>query len=244
MPKFNKVVFSDLDGTLCKDAITVDFLRWLYKNDKTLINENGFKKHEKLLKMYHEKKIKYINLVPKWSQSVADCLKNKKVSEIEKKARKFFKIWKKKGIFGSTKGLVKLMKQKKYLFILVSGGLDYLVGLSAKEIGADDFVGMKIKTKNGLFTNILENDVRTKKGKDSEVKKFFKKYNSSKKFAIGLGDSPQDEAIFKNTKKIVALNPNEELEKLALEKNWFIASKKNIISIMKNCFNSGKIKCD
>jgi phosphoserine phosphatase len=136
------------------------------------------------------------------------------------------------------------MKKKNYLYILVSGGLNYLTGIFAKEIGADDFIGMKIKTKSGAYTNKLENDVRTEKGKDKEVKRFLKKYKSSKELAIGLGDSPQDAAIFKNTKKIVALNPNSELKKLAIKNNWFIANNKNIIRVMNNCFNKGKIKCD
>lgn len=244
MDKFKKIVFSDVDGTLVKDYITVDFIRWLHKNHRNLINENAFKEHENLLKMHDEKKISYMTLVFKWSQNVAKCLSGKEVKKIESKAKTFFKIFKKKKIYPSTFSLVKLMKKKGYLFILVSGGLDYLTGLFAKEVGADDFIGMKIKTKNGIYSEFLENDVRTKKGKDKEIKKFFKKYNSNKKFAIGLGDSPQDAAIFKNTKKIVALNPNSELKKLALEKQWFIAKHKNIIRIMNNCFNSGKIKSD
>lgn len=237
----NKIVFSDIDGTLSKGFLTVEFLRWLNKNHPKLINEKYFLEHENLLKLYANNKIKYLDLVPKWSKSVAYSLERKESKKVKEKAIKFFNIWKKKSIYSSTYELVNLAKENNYLFILVSGGWDYFAELFAKEIGANDFVGMKIKENHGYFRHVFMNDVRTKKGKSIEIKKLIKKNKSKKEFCIGLGDSIQDTAIFKNTNFIIALNPNNELLKLAKKNNWVVASHKEILNILKNYFKSIKI---
>lgn len=236
-----KLVISDIDGTLTKGFISADFLRWLNKKYPNLINKTGFLEHERLLKMYSENKIGYIDLVPKWSQSVADSFNEKNVNELKKVGDDFFSEWKKDSIYKSTYELVELMHKKNYLFVLLSGGWDYLAKKVEKEIGADDTAAMMIKEENGIYKNILLNDVRTENGKCLEVKKYFEKYNSEKKISIGLGDSPQDTAIFSNTKKIIALNPDKELIKIAKEKGYFSATHENIISVVKDCFNKKKI---
>ncbi len=236
-----KLVISDIDGTLSKGFITADFLRWLNENQASLINKKAFEIHQKIIDDYRSGKVDYLHTIVKWSQSVADSLEGKNVKEIEQKANEFFSEWKENAIYESTYKLVELMHKKNYLFVLLSGGWDYLAKKVEEEIGADDTTGMIIKEENGVFTNILVNDVRTEDGKCSEVKEYFKKYSSKKELSIGLGDSPQDKAIFSNTKKIVALNPDKELIKIAKEKDYFVATHKDIIEVMNNCFNKKKL---
>lgn len=236
-----KIVFSDIDGTLSKGFVTAEFLRWLNKKHPELINEDGFLEHERLLDLYANKKIKYLDLVPKWSKSVAYSLRRKEEKKIKQKAKQFFNIWKKKSIYPSTYELVKLMKKNNYLFVLVTGGWEYFAELIAKEIGADDFVGMKIKENDGLFRHVFLNNVRTEQGKSIEIKKLIRKYKSRKDFCIGLGDSTQDLAIFRNAKKIVALNPNDELLRLARKNDWYISNHKEIIVFMQDCFSKNRI---
>lgn len=237
----NKIVFSDIDGTISSGFVTADFLRWLNKKHPSLINKEYFLEHERLLDLYKNNKIKYLDLVPKWSKSVAYSIERKESKKIKQKANQFFKIWKKKSIYPSTYELVKLMKKNNYLFILVTGGWDYFAKLIAKEIGASDFVGMQIKESHGFFRHVFLNNVRTERGKSIEIKKLLKKYKSKKDFCIGFGDSVQDIAIFKNANIIVALNPNKELLKLARENYWYVATHKEIVSFMEDCFKKNKI---
>ncbi len=233
-----KAVFSDIDGTLSKGFVTVDFIRYL--GDLGKLNQKAFLYHEKLMQDYSDKKIKYIDLVPKWSKAVADCFKGFNEKELHTLADTFFGNWKKERIYSSTKPLMELLKSKGYSVFLISAGWEYLANLYAKEIGAKEVAAIKIKVQKGKYTNVLENDIYLEKGKAKAIKKLIRKYKIDKKHTIGLGDSIQDKAIFENVHKPIALNPSTELREKALKEKWFIATHENILEVMNNCFNKEK----
>jgi len=226
-----KAVFSDLDGTLSKGFLTVDFVRWLAK--KGALEKEPFALHERLMREYKEGKIKYIDLVPKWSRSIAECFSGIEEKELKRLAGEFFEEWK-KNIFPSTKPLVALLHGHGYMFFLISAGWDCLVEKTSEEINADGFRAMKIKRENGKFLPILENELFSEKGKEQEIKKIISELKIAK--TMGFGDSIQDAAIFKSVKKPVALNPSEELLVKAKKENWYIADSKNVLEIMQKCF--------
>ncbi|MCX6800586.1 MAG: haloacid dehalogenase-like hydrolase [Candidatus Diapherotrites archaeon] len=230
----SKAVFSDIDGTLSSGFITVDFIRHLA--EKGILKKEPFGRHERLMQSYKEGKIKYIDLVPKWSRSVADCLDGLPVEEAKRLARDFFEEWKGKNIYKSTKPLVKLLHEKDYLFLLISAGWEELAGLFAEEIGADSFSGMKIRTSNTKITNFIENELYLEKGKAEEIQALIKKYGIDREKTMGMGDSIQDKAIFENVKKPIALNPSKELLAKAEKKGWYIGTHENVLEMMENCF--------
>ena len=217
----NKAVFSDLDGTLSKGFVTVDFARFLA--EEGICNKQGFALHEKLMQDYARGEIKYIDLVPKWSNSVALCLKGLEVQKVEAIAVEFFKEWKQENLYASTKPLVEMLKEHSYLFLLVSAGLELLVGLVSKEIGADGFVGMRIGTSAGKFNGVLVEEFGVDRAK-----------------TMGFGDSIQDRAIFESVKKPVALNPSRELREKAEKEGWYIAGQENVLQVMQDCFDKRK----
>ena len=230
-----KAVFSDLDGTLAKGFLTVDFIRWLAK--KGVLKKEPFALHEKLMREYKEGKTKYIDLVPKWSQSVAECFAGIEEKALKRLAGEFFKEWE-KNIFPSTKPLVSLLHEHGYRFFLISAGWDYLVEKTSEEINADGFRAMKITVENGKFLPILGNELFSEKGKGREIKKIIRELKIAK--TMGFGDSIKDAAIFKSVKKPVALNPSEELLEKAKKENWYIADHKNVLEIMQKCFAKEK----
>jgi len=233
-----KAVFSDIDGTLSKGFVSVDFIRYL--GAKGILDKKSFALHESLMADYKNGKIKYADLVPKWSQSVAECFNGFTPVELKAKANEFFSEWKKENIYSSTKPLIKLLKEKGYLVFLISAGWDYLAELVAKEIGADEAVGLEIKIENGKYLNITGNLMFLEKGKSNAIQTLIKQHKINLQKTIGLGDSIQDKAIFENVHKPIALNPSKELKEKALKENWYLATHENVLEMMGRCFNKEK----
>jgi HAD superfamily hydrolase (TIGR01490 family) len=234
----NRAIFSDVDGTLSKGFVTVDFIRFL--NSKGLISAKAYNLHEKLMQEYKAKKIRYIDLVPKWSKSVSHCLKGLRVSNTKILAKQFFTTWKSSNIFLSTIPLVKMTRERGYKFFLISAGWDELVKLFDKEIGADGFVGMKVGVTNEKYNGELKTKVHFEIGKAQEIDKLIRKFDIDRNRTMGFGDSIQDKAIFESVKKPVALNPSQELRKKAIKERWFIANHENILQVMTDCFEKRK----
>ena len=122
-----KAVFSDIDGTLSKGFVSVDFIRYLGNLGK--LDSQAFCYHEKLMQDYAEKKIKYIDLVPKWAKSMAQCFKGINEKELNFLAEKFFSEWINEKIYSSTKPLIILLKSRGYKVFLISAGWEYLAKL-------------------------------------------------------------------------------------------------------------------
>ena len=233
-----KAVFSDIDGTLSKGFVTVDFVRHLWK--QKLLDEEAFRKHEALMQSYKDNKANYLDLVPKWSQIVAECFNGFEETKLKEKAREFFEAWKKEGIYSSTKPLIKLLKEKGYLVFLISAGWDYLAELIGKEIEATGADGMKLRVENGKYVDVIENKMFLEEGKTASIKALIEKYDIDPQKTMGFGDSVQDKAILGAVHKPIALNPSKELKEKALKEKWYIATHENVLEMMEQCFSKEK----
>jgi putative phosphoserine phosphatase/1-acylglycerol-3-phosphate O-acyltransferase len=234
----NRAVFSDLDGTLSRDFITVDFVRFLAS--KGLVNKEGFARHEALMKKHAQGTIPYLKLQPLWAESVALSLNGQKVEEVRQLAKEFFRQWKENKIFPSTKPLMRMLHNHEFELFLVSAGLEPLLELVSAEIGANGFVGMKVHSSKGKYTGALESNMHSEQGKAQAIKRLAAEFNIDLKRSMGFGDSIHDSAIFKSVGKPVALNPSRELAARAREKGWYIATSRTVLGVMQHFFEKGK----
>jgi len=110
-----KIAILDFDGTLSARYISMDFMNYLHENNVALYNHGFFQEQQMLLEKLNNGKINYSEWIRDCLELWADGIQYNTKNKMAEMAEKFFAEFK-KNIYPSSYKLVKLLKQKRYLF--------------------------------------------------------------------------------------------------------------------------------
>jgi len=210
-----KAAFFDIDGVLTKGFVIHDFWRYLGKKGK--VAKETVEKLEGIREKYDRGDIGYREMVTNAVQNSGKGLKGKKHSDVKEEMKMFLET-RKIETFRYSSPLIKMLKENGFTIIAISGSnIDFIVNYK-KILGLDEVYGTEYEVIDGLYTGKIKINMALEEGKSATVEKLV----NGMQTAIGFGDTEQDIAILKNVNIPIALNPNNELRKIATERGWSI----------------------
>lgn len=221
-----KAVFTDIDGTLLKGFITIDFVEYLFQNN--LFDKSAYVKQKELMLAYKTGKIEFVPWLKEWAGIWALGLKGKKQKDILLAAKIFFPSFEDK-IYPSSMKLVKKCHEKGYLVIGVSVGAIEAIDLVKDYLGLDYTFASQLLLNNGVYEDKVVTSMHTEEGKLKAILDFSVEMDIDLKSSIGMGDTPHDLQMLDLMGKKVALNPNEDLLDVAKKENFLVATYGDII---------------
>lgn len=205
--------FFDLDGTLSKGFISMDFMDYLYEN--RAYHPTAYGEQMEILGKYHNGNITYELWCAQWAGLWAKGLEGRTFSEIGYDAEQFFKGFRER-IYGFSYDLVSHVKGLGYTPITVSMGAKEVVSLASDVLGMEAcFATGADVDESGRYTGSLSTSLHLPGGKARVVSSFARPGN-----ALAFGDSASDVEMLERVGKPVALNPSDELRGIARRHGW------------------------
>lgn len=219
-----KLLILDICDTLYSSNTTFDFLDFFSKENKLLKNLLKLRKNilfrilnKFFLKTLNKDIIKIFYIY---------YLKNKTKEEINEITLKFYNtVLKKKYKTRAFEKLKEYQNDRLYKIVIISGTLDFIAEVIAKQLNINSYFGTKLEIKNNLYTGKIEKDLFLEK--EAILQKILNK-NSYTEVDL-MTDNITDYDLVKYTKKsIIVLNrKNTKFWKKRLEKNIIFLEENN-----------------
>ncbi|MCX6804188.1 MAG: haloacid dehalogenase-like hydrolase [Candidatus Diapherotrites archaeon] len=229
----NKIVFTDIDGTLIKGFITIDFVKYLWS--KELFDSESYALQENLMQLFKQNKIDFFDWLSKWAKIWGTAMNGKPQKEIISAANAFFPLFK-TNIYGSSKELINVFHENGFFVIGISSGIIETATLVKQYLGLDEVWASKLEVKNGVYSSKVVTQLHTTDGKEKAIIDFCKTNAINLSDSVGVGDNLQDLQIFNLTKRNIALNPSPDLREYALKNNFIIATNEDVLDKIKSLF--------
>jgi phosphoserine phosphatase len=214
----------DFDGTLSKGFISMAFIEYLHVSGA--YSEECYKEQMEILKMYKNKELPYDDWCERWGVLLAEGLRGRRTDDISKQASSFFETFK-PNIHMSSYELVHGLKELGFVPVLMSMSAYEAVSLAAKDLGIGIVYGTVSEKRDGTYTGRVETGLHLPGGKEEALRRFSAK--SSLEGSIGFGDSISDRGMLEMVGVSIALNPTEELKRLAEKRHWQILTSENVM---------------
>ena len=117
-------------------------------------------------------------------------------------------------------------KQKDTLVLLITATLSYLAQPVATAAKVDQLIATEGEIIDGDFTGRIAGIASIGKGKIERFNSWINDNNILPLHTIYYGDSINDVPLLETVHKPIAVDPDEKLKKIALEKSWEIISLK------------------
>ncbi len=117
---------------------------------------------------------------------------------------------------------IKKAKSEGFHTVILSGCYSDLFMYINRDLGVDTIIGTALYFKDGFIDAKKELSVCIGSGKAKKIKEIFAGKDVDYKNSTAYADSVSDLSIFELVENPVAVYPDEELAKIAAEKNWRI----------------------
>jgi len=226
----NKCVFTDIDGTLLKGFITVDFVEFLYKSG--LFDQMAYQNQKNLMGAFKSSQIDFDSWLVEWAKIWGKGICGQKQTEIKKAARLFFPSFE-SNFFSSSKELVEVFQAKGYIVIGVTAGVVEVASLVKEHLNLDYVIASEVKLKEGVYTDQVTTHLHLPNGKKEAVLDFCATHDVSLKESIGIGDSMLDVQIISLMGLKIALNATIDLSKFGSQNGYLNANDNTILDLIK-----------
>jgi HAD superfamily hydrolase (TIGR01490 family) len=216
----HKASIFDVDNTLAKGFYIIKFPEALYEENMFSGKElNSIREVFSEYKKGHDYSYEQFawDLVNAFGRGV----KGKKQHDIQNLGSKYLSIHPEEK-FSFTDGLVKMVKEKGYKTLIISGSPAEIVIPFSQSIGVDKTFATTYETDEGVFTGHVLRNYAVNNAKSFAIQLYFDQNNINPEECIGFGDSDQDVSILKVVGYPVAVKPGAELEKIAAKNKWLI----------------------
>lgn len=229
-----KAAFFDIDGTLVKGFIICAFPEYLSKNG--FFDHESNKRIRELILQYKKGEIDASFAAQEIPREYARGIKGQNKENISNQAVRFMKEYE-KNVFPYAKQLVELMNENGFLTIAMSGSpieaiekLDFL--------GFKGFYGSEMSVVSGTYDGTIRMNLVTIESKSKLLDNLIQAQNIDIDSSFGFGDTEQDAPMLTKVRYPVAVNPNNELRKIAEQKGWTICDKNDVIQKIIKILNS------
>lgn len=176
---------------------------------KRRVDENAFKRYERLLVELYEEALQNI------STKLFDGLVSEVIEEYKDQSYVY------------TRNLLKQLKQDGYKLFIISGSHLELIEHIGKHYGFDDWIGTHYERTEHAFTGKVA--VSTLQ-KDQSLKLLLERNDVTLTGSVGVGDTKSDIPMLKMVEQPLAFNPDRNLFAVATENGWkIVVERKNVI---------------
>jgi len=230
-----KVSIFDVDGTLSRGFYIVKFSNFLHEKKLFPENERNFMLSS-LEDYKNNKRIDYTYEQFAWDlvDAFGRGIKGEKQSDIENAGEEYIKINSNEK-FNFTDDVVKLVKDREYKTIVISGSPYEIIDKFAESLGIDETFATLYGTKERIFTGRVIENCALNTTKRQIILQYAKENDIDLKNSVGFGDSHHDLAFLGMVGYPIAMNPNENLEKIANMKKWLVCREnENVLDKIKS----------
>jgi HAD superfamily hydrolase (TIGR01490 family) len=220
-----ELVIFDLDNTLIKGQSQKLFLSHVFK--KGLMTRFFY---IKLMLWFTLYKIGIIKNPKRAMEYAFSFLKDMNIDEFKKYINDFFEQRLKYYIFEEGIEIIKKHKNQNRKILVVSNAIEFIPQRVAQFLNIDYFIGTKLEKLNNKFTGKIKDDIIYGKNKVIAIKDFINNYNFSLDGSWGYSDHSSDLPFLEMVSHGVVVNPDNNLYKIAKQKNWQILKFKKTIS--------------
>jgi len=235
MAKQNKLAIFDIDGTIFRKNLAFELI-----NELSWLNVFPRKVRDQLVDLYTawlDHKGTYeayrLALVELYEKYLKGC---KKV-DVEH-ASKMVVAFHKDRTYVFAEQLIEKFRKEEYHIIAISGSpIEIVREFNDKHLHFDAAYGSVYETdERGIYTG---NTVfEPTKDKGAVVKQFAFEHKLTMENSYGVGDTESDVKFLELVENPIALNPNENLKKIAQERGWrIVVEKKDVVYEMTQCIN-------
>lgn len=125
-------------------------------------------------------------------------------------------------IFSLAKQCIKQHQEQKYLIVLVTGSLNYIIDPLAQLIGVDVFIATELKIKDDICTGEIAKQTPIGEEKARRIKLLASELSIDLENSYAYGDSVSDLPMLSVVGNPVVINPNRKFKKIARQKQWLI----------------------
>jgi len=215
-----KVSIFDVDGTLSKSFYIVKFPEMLYK--KGLFSKKKLGEINEIFEDYL-KGSNYPYEQFAWDVVIAFGygIKGKKWDDIKKMGKKYIQLHPEEK-FPFTDSLVRMVKNKGYRTVIISGSPYEIILPFSMSLGIDEAFATTYEIDNGIFTGEVAQNCAIDKIKKKVIQKYLQEYEIDLKISTGFGDSEHDLGFLEIVGYPVIIKPNKKLEEIAKKNRWLI----------------------
>lgn len=238
-----KLAIFDVDGTLFNGTLGIELVKKLV-NDKVFTDEIGNEIFE-WYKKYKNGEIDKAIAVDACYENYNLGLKNKSTSEIENIAQHTWNLIKNK-TFLFTGELIEFVQKEDYHTVLLTGSPLEMVKLFGNEyhINNSNIIAGVSEIKDDVYTGKSLFYPSSSELKVQAIHNYISNKNLTIDWnnSIGMGDNERDAGILKLVANAFAINPNDELQKIALENKYHLVNETNALKKVKEVigYNANK----
>lgn len=123
-----------------------------------------------------------------------------------------------------AKALVEKHKQQGHTLMVITATNSFITRPIVEAFGIEHLLATEPRVLGGRYTNEIEGIPCYKEGKVSRIKQWLTQNETSLEGSIFYSDSHNDLPLMEIVDTAIAVDPDEELEKIAIEKGWDIIS--------------------
>lgn len=213
-----RVALFDVDGTLVKGLLIVDFPRFLVGNG--LFDRDSERAIRGLARLYKQGKATYRHISMRIPKLYAMGIRGRRRSEILDSAKTFVAANRGR-LFPYSARLVSLMAENGFLNIAVSGSpIEVVRPLVA--LGFRRVFGSEMEVRNGTYTGKLRRNLILAEEKQKVVNALIANYHIDAENSFAFGDTEQDLPLLSSVGHPIPLNPTASLRILAARRGWSV----------------------
>jgi HAD superfamily phosphoserine phosphatase-like hydrolase len=227
MTKQNKIAIFDIDGTIFRKNLQFELineLSWMNVFPHTVRNQivalyTKWLEHKGTYEQYR------LSLVELYEKYIKGC----NVRDVEH-ASKVVVSFHQDRTYIFAEQLIRKLRQDNYHMIAVSGSpIEIVREYNNRHLKFDAVFGSVYDyDKKGFYTG--NSQYEPVKHKGHLVKQYIYEHGLTLDDSYGIGDTESDVSILEIVANPIAFNPNENLKKIAQEKNWrVVVEKKDVI---------------
>lgn len=222
----SKLAVFDVDGTLREGFLIFEVVRAANSESKHLFPDDELGKIMHVGAEYKKDPVKYPyrQVVEDVVAAVSRGFAGKRRQDVEAVGRKY--IGDNPGsTFDFTPGLIRLVREKGYKPVIVSGSLIEIVRPFCETIDADeDVYATTLETDDsGIYTGRVAQNCALHETKKAILRKYADN-GADMEASAGFGDTDQDESFLEEVGYPVAINPNNKLIERAVRDSWLICN--------------------
>ena len=123
-----------------------------------------------------------------------------------------------------AKALVEKHKQQGHTLMVITATNSFITRPIVEAFGIEHLLATEPRVLGGRYTNEIEGIPCYKEGKVSRIKQWLARNETSLEGSFFYSDSHNDLPLMEIVDTAIAVDPDEELEKIAIEKGWDIIS--------------------
>ena len=185
----SKIAFFDLDGTITEKSENVGIKLEKVLYEKGILTEEDWWLTQEVIGKYRRNEISYERLVQNLSRIYANALKGVPVCEVQNVLQEVVKRIK---FREEAPEVIQWFKDNGFILVLMSASPIEVVSVIASKLHFDEAYGLKLETKDGIYTGKFF--TVTSKYKRNVIKRKLKKH----RFSVGVGDNWCDMEAYQN----------------------------------------------